>query len=424
MYDVVMSILAEFWDVLGAMSPYLLFGFLVAGVLSVYISPDVVRRHLGGKGFLPVVKASLFGVPLPLCSCGVIPVSASLRKQGASKGATTAFLLSTPQTGIDSIFVTLSLLGPVFAIFRPFAALLTGLLGGSLVAVGEEDGEEAPKGPDCTCATGACMVHPKGHRLAQVFKYGFVTLAGDIAKPLFFGLLAAALISALVPQDFFANSLGHGFLAKLLLMAIGIPIYVCATASVPLAGALIAIGVSPGAAFVFLMTGPATNIATIATIWKVMGKKVAIIYLLTTGGCALLFGSLLDLIYTTTAGTAEPYMPWMLPPYIKVASAIALLAILGWSNYAHKHAHHAAIPKEKEDRMLSLNITGMTCSHCAEAVTRALTGSPGVEMVNVDLKAGKALLDGKDLDAESLCKTVSELGYGCNLDAKPSKAES
>jgi len=255
-----------------------------------------------------------------------------------------------------------------------------------------------------------------------VFKYGFVTLAGDIAKPLFFGLLAAALISALVPQDFFADSLGKGFLAKLLLMAIGIPVYVCATASVPLAGALIAIGVSPGAAFVFLMTGPATNIATIATVWKVMGKKVAIIYLLTTAGCALLFGSMLDLIYTATAGTAEPYMPWMLPPYLKVASATILLAILAWSMYAHRQVHHEAIPQEKEERMLALNITGMTCSHCVGAVTRALKEGAGVEAVSVDLKTGKALLDGKDLDAKSLCKAVSELGYECSLHAEPGKA--
>ncbi len=422
MPDVIMDILAEFWGVLGAMSPYLLFGFFVAGVLSVFISPDVVRRHLGGKGLLPVVKASLFGVPLPLCSCGVIPVSASLRRQGASKGATTAFLLSTPQTGVDSIFVTLSLIGPVFAVFRPLVALLTGVIGGSLVSIGEKGGKEARETPNCTCSTGACMVHRKGHKLAQIFKYGFVTLAGDIAKPLFFGLLAAALISALVPQDFFADSLGKGFLAKLLLMALGIPVYVCATASVPLAAALIAIGVSPGAAFVFLMTGPATNIATIVTVWKVMGKKVAIIYLLTTAGCALLFGTLLDLIYTATARTAEPYMPWMLPPYLKMTSAIILLGVLAWSMYAHKRVHGEPIPQEQEKGMLALNITGMTCSHCVDAVTRALKESPGVEAVNVDLKTGKAILSGSDLDAEALCKAVSELGYECSLHAAPAES--
>jgi len=423
MLDILTNILAEFWSVLGAMSPYLLFGFLVAGVLSVYISTEVVRRHLGGKGLLPVLKASLFGVPLPLCSCGVIPVSASLRKQGASKGATTAFLLSTPQTGVDSIFVTLSLLGPVFAIFRPIVALLTGFIGGSLVAIHEDDGQEIQQKPECTCETGACMVHPKGKKLVQVFKYGFVTLAGDIAKPLFFGLMAAALISALIPQDFFADSLGTGFLAKLLLMAVGIPIYVCATASVPLAAALIAIGVSPGAAFVFLMTGPATNIATIATVWKVMGRRTAVIYLLTTAGCALLFGTILDAIYTATARTAAPYMPWMLPPSLKTVAAVLLLAVLAWSMYASKHVHHEPIPKDREAKMLKLNVTGMTCSHCVAAVTSALKGCQGVETVDVDLKTGKALVDGKDLDVEALCNAVVEVGYGCNLDAKPAQAE-
>ncbi len=420
MLDVITDVLAEFWGVLGEMSPYLLFGFFVAGVLSVYISTDVVRRHLGGKGLLPVVKASLFGVPLPLCSCGVIPVSASLRRQGASKGATTAFLLSTPQTGVDSIFVTLSLLGPVFAVFRPIVALLTGLIGGSLVSIHEKDGEEVQERPKCTCATGVCMVHPKGKKLVQVFKYGFVTLAGDIAKPLFFGLAAAALISALIPQDFFAESLGSGFLAKLLLMAVGIPIYVCATASVPLAAALIGIGVSPGAAFVFLMTGPATNIATIATVWKVMGRRTAVIYLLTTAGCALLFGTILDAIYTATSQTVEPYIPWMLPPQLRSASAIVLLAVLAWSAYASRHVHHEPIPKDKEERMLALNVTGMTCSHCVAAVTRALKDSKGVEAVDVNLRTGKALLDGNDLDAEALCKAVEAIGYGCAASVEPS----
>lgn len=420
MLEVITDVLAEFWGVLGAMSPYLLFGFLVAGVLSVYISADVVRRHLGGKGLLPVVKASLFGVPLPLCSCGVIPVSASLRRQGASKGATTAFLLSTPQTGVDSIFVTLSLLGPVFAIFRPIAALLTGFIGGSLISLHEKDGEEVQERPKRECATGACMLHPSGKKLVHVFKYGFVTLAGDIAKPLFFGLVAAALISALIPKGLIGGSLGSGFLGKLLMMAVGIPIYVCATASVPIAAALIGIGVSPGAAFVFLMTGPATNVATIATVWKVMGRRTAIIYLLTTAGCALLFGTILDAIYTSTSQTVEPYMPWMLPPAFRSASAIVLLAVLAWSTYAIRRVHREPIPREKEETMLALNVTGMTCSHCVGAVTRALEGCRGVEAVDVNLRTGKALLDGKDLDAESLCKAVQELGYGCAVSAEPS----
>ncbi|MBN1593762.1 MAG: SO_0444 family Cu/Zn efflux transporter [Candidatus Coatesbacteria bacterium] len=417
MIDALLGIVAEFWDVLGAMSPYLLFGFLVSGILSVYISPEVVRRHLGGKGLAPVLKASLFGVPLPLCSCGVIPVSASLRRQGASKGATTAFLLSTPQTGVDSIFVTLSLLGPVFAIFRPLAALLTGFIGGSIVSIGDREEGDSCEGESCTCATGACMIHQKNRKFSHIFKYGFVTLAGDIAKPLFFGLLAAALISALVPENFFAGSIGQGFWAKVLLMALGIPVYVCATASVPLAAALIAIGVSPGAAFVFLMTGPATNIATIATVWKVMGRRVAITYLATTAGCALLFGSLLDLIYVRADMAAEPYMPWMMPPFLKVISAIVLLAVLGWSSYVHNHPHHEPILNERKEKMLTLNITGMTCSHCVAAVKKVLKDGKGVKAVDVDLKNGKAIVDGENLDHDALCKSVDALGYGCSLHA-------
>ena len=139
--DFAKTILVDFWATVGEMSPYLLFGFFVAGVLSILISQSFVERHLGGRGLWPLLKASLFGVPLPLCSCGVIPVSMSLHKHGASKGSTVSFLLSTPQTGADSIFVTLSLLGPLFAIFRPLAAFVTGIVGGALVNIFSRDAE-------------------------------------------------------------------------------------------------------------------------------------------------------------------------------------------------------------------------------------------------------------------------------------------
>jgi uncharacterized membrane protein YraQ (UPF0718 family) len=146
--DWLFKFMHEFWEVLGEMAPYLLFGFLVAGILSVYISQKFVERHLGGRGFWAVLKASLFGIPLPLCSCGVIPVAASLRKQGAGKGAVTSFLISTPQTGVDSILVTLSLLGPVYAIFRPVASFIKGVIGGMAVSIFDPEDKPAPAPSD------------------------------------------------------------------------------------------------------------------------------------------------------------------------------------------------------------------------------------------------------------------------------------
>jgi len=325
------QIAVDFWAVFGEMSPYLLFGFFVAGLLSMLVSRKMVERHLGGPGVLPLFKAAIFGIPLPLCSCGVIPVSMSLHKQGASKGATISFLLSTPQTGVDSILVTYSLLGPVFAIFRPLVALVTGVVGGLLVNLfGQKTNAPAlsadppPNGtPNPTWTK----------RLLDGMEYAFVTLPRDIGKPLLLGLAIAAIISALTPDDFFADKLGRGLPAMLVMMAVGIPIYVCASASVPVAAALILKGLSPGAALVFLMTGPATNAAGLATIWNALGRRTALLYLLTVAGCALGAGLLLDALVYNTAIEAVHHAHQMIPPIVENLAAFALLALLGYGFY-------------------------------------------------------------------------------------------
>ena len=318
---------ADFVGIFADMSPYLLFGFFMAGLLSVLISKDMVERHLGGKGILPVVKASLFGVPLPLCSCSVIPVSMSLNKHGASKGATISFLLSTPQTGIDSIFVTLSLLGPVFAIVRPVAAFLTGVIGGTAVDI---FGPYLKTGPaeKTECTDACCDKKSKDSKIVRGLRHGFITLPRDIGRAMLIGLLIAAAISAVVPEDFFATFLGPGILTMVIMMLLGIPVYVCATASVPLAAVLIAKGVSPGAALVFLMTGPATNAASLVTIWKTLGARTAVIYLLTVAGCALASGILLDYIAAGTDFQVVTKPGQMLPDIIRYLSAAVLLGLL------------------------------------------------------------------------------------------------
>jgi len=330
MYDTLIRFATEFWTVLADMSPYLLFGFLAAGMLSVFVSPEFVERHLGGGGIWPVVKAAIFGIPLPLCSCGVIPVTASLRRHGATRGAATAFLISTPQTGVDSILVTFSLLGPVFAVYRPIAALVTGILGGAIVSAVDSNGQTSQADVSC-CHQCCCSGDSDSSKIIRAIRYGFVTLARDIAKPLLVGLAIAGAISALVPPDFFAAYLGRGIGAMLVMMLVGIPVYVCATASVPVAVALLAAGISPGAVLVFLLTGPATNAAAITTIWKIMGKRTAVIYLATVAITALACGILLHYVFsmlaTTGVATTEAMAP-MLPEWIKLASALILLGIL------------------------------------------------------------------------------------------------
>ncbi len=365
--------IAEFgrsvWWTLREMSPFLLFGFLVAGLLSVFVKPENVERHLGGRGFLQVFKAAIFGVPLPLCSCGVIPVAASLRRHGASAGATTSFLISTPQTGVDSVMVTFSLLGPVFAVFRPMVAFLSGILGGVLVNVfGYEKGAAPDEHPACTaeCCGGAGN---HGSGLMRAVRYGFVTLPRDIHKALIVGILIAGVISAAVPDDFFAGILGGGILSMLVMMAVGIPVYVCATASVPIAAALVMKGISPGAALVFLMTGPATNAATISTVWKIMGKRIAGIYLAAVAASALAAGLILDAVFRGSGSHSMAHPHWMLPGSVNTIGAFALLAVLGYAFIRPPKVGTVAEAGEAE-RMVRISIEGMTCNQGANAVRR------------------------------------------------------
>jgi len=325
------SIAAGFLNTALEMSPYLLFGFLVAGLLSVLLSQKLVERHLGGRGVWPVIKASLFGVPLPLCSCSVIPVTMSLHKHGASKAAAVSFLLSTPQTGAENILVVYSLLGPLFAVFSPIAAFVTGIVGGLLVNILDRS-STAVENNQPVCAEECCHKDaPKG-KFRMALRYGLIVLPRDIARPLLVGLVIAAFITALVPDDFFAESLPGGILSMLIIMFLSIPVYVCATASVPIAAAMMMKGLEPGAAFVFLLIGPTTNAAGIFTIWKILGQKTALIYLLAVAGCALAGGLLLNLL-----SSGYPSMSMMhhhdsmMPPAVKYASAVILFAVLAFA---------------------------------------------------------------------------------------------
>jgi len=410
MLEALQSLSVESWLVLCRMAPYLLFGFFVAGMLSVLLSPERVERHLGGRGLWPILKAAGFGVPLPLCSCGVIPVGASLRKHGASRGATTAFLLSTPQTGVDSIFVTFSLLGPVFAVFRPFAALVTGIIGGGLVAAAEPDKKEQVEKAEA-CDDDCCTGKQSQGRMHRVFHYGFVVLARDIAKPLLVGVALAGLISALVPKNFFAGALAEGPLAMLAMIGIGIPLYVCATASVPIAAALLGAGLSPGAALAFLIAGPATNAATVSTIWKVLGRRTTFIYLGTVALSAMGMGMLLNQVYALldapalSAINVHEHAPG-LPGKV---SAVVLLIVLAAALFPRRQPEPGR--GMDEDAAATLSVTGMTCNHCVNSVRRALLECSGVESVEVDLRTGKVLVSGRAFKLDALLAAVRELGY-------------
>ena len=283
-----LNILKEIWGITVEMAPYLLFGFLMAGVLSVMISHDFVRRHLGGHGWLGSFKAALVGVPMPICSCGVIPLAASLRKHGASRGATASFLASTPQTGVDSLMITYALLGWVFAVFRAVVAFVSGVLCGTAVSIVSPKENEEP----AECEDACCAPSPQ-NVLKRMLTYGFLTLPRSISKAVVLGIIISGLLSGLIPENFFSD-LGDSPATMLIMLVVGIPLYVCSSASVPIALAFIKAGISPGAALIFLITGPATNAATLTTLWSIIGKKQLVVFLATLALCALGAGFLIN----------------------------------------------------------------------------------------------------------------------------------
>lgn len=422
-----MHILQEISIVAGDMAPYLLFGFGIAGLLHIFTSGSWLKKHLGGAGFMPVLKGVLLGVPLPLCSCGVIGVSASLRKQGASRGAVTGFLISTPQTGVDSILATWGMLGPFLGIFRPLVAFLTGIAGGTLVTFFDKGSQSDSSGgkssaKDC-CNTEAAL--PR-RTLGEVLRYGFITLPRDIAKPLVVGIVVSGMISALLPEGMLAPYIGGGIVAMMVMAVIGIPIYVCATASIPLAVGFIHLGASPGAALAFLIAGPATNAATIATVWKSLGKGATLIYVgsVATGGilAGLLFDLLVRYVPADFSGLVDVQMQHAEGMnWFKLVAALVLFLILLNSLYGHILGRFLSGNSENQpsagtDRnSIELTISGMTCEHCARTVSSELETLNGVENVQVDFKRGKARIIGNMDGTDILLETVRELGYEARL---------
>ncbi len=434
--EIFLTFVAATWSVFAAMAPYLMLGFVMAGLLSVVISSEWVERHLGGKGPAQVVKASLFGVPLPLCSCGVIPVAASLRRHGAGKGATTAFLLSTPQTGVDSIAVTYALLGPFLAVVRPVAAFITGIFGGGLVQAFDDNGDdygqaEAAIENGTCCDSNGCgdSCAPPAHpRIVDALRYGLVTLPRDIGKALVFGVVISGLIATVVAPHALESYLGSGLWPMIAAMAIGIPLYVCATASTPIALGLIHAGLSPGAALVFLISGPATNSAALTTLWKVLGRRAAVLYLVTVAVASLATGLIVDglisagslpksaLVPAAAAvqgaaghaghGVAEGSMSWL-----QVLSAVALLVVLVNALRPRRRHHEGDVMVDDSEQIVEMKIGGMRCNGCVQSLTRALGECRGVTGVEVRLQDGAAIVRGRDFSRDDLAEAVTSLGF-------------
>lgn len=305
------NVVIAIYEVYLSIAPYLLIGLTFAGILHIFVGTEFITKYLGKKGFWSSVKASLLGVPMPLCSCGVIPTAFQLKKSGASSGATVSFLISTPQTGVDNIVPTYAMLGPIFAIFKPLYALVSGVIGGLVTDLFANDDDVVDFNQASSCSSGCCS-HDKDstrsdhqesgkkrNKFLEFFHYAYIEFLDDLAPQLVVGIILAGLIS-IIPNSLFTFVEGNYFFQIILILLIGIPLYVCDTSSLPIALALFAKGMLPGAIFVFLVVGPATNVATITLIAKSMGKKIITLYLSVIAITGVLGGFLVNYIYSLT----------------------------------------------------------------------------------------------------------------------------
>ena len=391
------------------MAPYLLLGFMMAGLLHVFVPATFFERHLAKENFKSVLLAALIGVPLPLCSCGVIPTAISLRKDGASRGATVSFMISTPQIGVDSIIATYSMMGLPFAIVRPIAALLTSIAGGAVTTWFSKD--EIVVRQNCSCET----KENTGSRFVKFLKYSFIDLVQNIGKWLVIGLMIGTLITLLVPDSFFTNLNLPSIVTMLIVLLIAVPMYVCSTGSIPIAAALMLKGLSPGAALVLLIAGPGVSIASLLVVGKSLGKKQLLFYL-----GSIIFGSMICGLFVdyflprewftiTSLCESSGYCAshgGVSASWFEIVSGIVLVLLL-------INAFMLKFFKKEEtvnENQVVYRIDGMSCNHCKNSVEKAIKALDNVEDVEVVLGKKEAIVTGKPND-EIVKKTVEELGF-------------
>ena len=426
------SFFNEFFYLFNEMALYLLIGFFFAGVLHFYFPKEWILKRMGRSHVLSNLWASVFGIPLPLCSCGVVPTGLALKESGASKGSTVAFLTATPQTGVDSILVTYSFFGWTLSLFKVFAALVSGMLGGSLVDLFDSNHDESKKnsanaGFDSKVAK--AQIEQEGLRAKNAKAFGEYVLRDQplsLRKWLLVGIVIAAFISLLIPADL-ASSLSlneNRFLSYLIFMAIGVPMYICSTGSVPVAVALLSKGFPVGGIFVFLMAGPATNAASAALLYKGLGKKSVWIYILNITICSLAFGWMFDTFFPAEslniqqriAGQShshEHHTQWK--EYLKLGSSILLAGLL-LQDYFKRIIKK--LSSSEGDVSLDFNVAKLSCSKCVARAEGSLMEMKGVHGVSLVVSGEAAIsfdASVKSEDADRIKKEISQrmsdLGY-------------
>ena len=400
MIDFLLNIINATVDLWTAMAPYLLLGMFFAGILHIFIGTDFITKHLGENSLGTIIKASLFGIPLPICSCGVIPVAASLQKEGASKSATLSFLVSTPTTGVDSILASYSLLGPLFAIFRPLAAFITGITIGVLNFIFNREPQKKVKEKHH---------HSKNElntkeKITGVFKYGFVELAEDIGKWLIIGVLIGGVLTAVIPQEFIEKFLPFRWMHFLIMLIIALPLYVCATGSIPIAAAFLQMGFSPGAALVFLIAGPATNTVTLSFVRTKLGKRAFYLYIISIVSISLIAGILFNYVFAILGGELSIISPHgeHVSHALRMVSGVllAIIIFIGLINFK----------QEKVEMNNEFIVEDMTCKHCKMTIENKLNSLEGVKKVSVNIDERTVGVDG-DIKTEIIEDAIRDAGY-------------
>jgi uncharacterized protein len=400
MSDVILNFIKESINLWLEMSPYLLFGMSMAGLLHVFLGKELITEHLGKPGIWSVIKATMLGVPLPVCSCGVIPIAISLEKEGAHKSSILAFLVSTPTTGVDSVFATYSLLGPLFALFRPLAAIISG------ISLGVAD--YLVEGKNIKQKESLKHEHPALHimfKWKEFIKYSFYEIPQDIGISLIVGIFIGAAIAVFIPQTIFEKFFFFpvDFLVALLL---GIPLYVCSTGSIPVAVSLIQKGFSPGAGLVFLIAGPATNAVTLSFVWAKMGKVSFYLYLFNIIIVSALMGLLFNFL-SASAGIDSKLLSsggGMLPMSVKIISGIILLLLVINGIIQQKACKINSNPD------IVLAVPDIHCKQCAMTIKSALHKVAGINNVLIDTHNKTVNIFGHP-DTEKIIEIIKNAGY-------------
>lgn len=296
--EFIFNFLQNFWELSIMIGLYILIGLIFVGIVHLYVSEDWIKKHLGEDNKYSAIKGALYGIPLPLCSCGVIPLATSLRQKGASKKAVTSFYITTPMTGVDSIIATYGVFGLPMAIIRVISSFISGVIAGSFVKESYDGIQQEEEKKSCCSSCGCSSNEPvKENKLKKAFDYSVNEVFSDLAKPMFYGLVLATLFILLIPNngiEFLNNNL---FIAYALVFLVALPLYVCSISAIPIALSMLAVGVSPGVAFIFLAAAPATNIITAGIIKKILGTDVLIVYLISIVLVTISFALMVDFVF-------------------------------------------------------------------------------------------------------------------------------